>query len=210
MIVIAGCGRSGTSLLLSVLSCHPDLTAIPHETRALADTPLRLEELPHQGRWVEKTPINVLNLPRILRALPDAKVIHLVRDGRDVITSHHPKVEGQYVTTARWVRDVSAGARSEDHPRVTVVRYRDLVQDYEPTLRNLCDFLDITWTERFIDYPNTATVQTHAAWDGPARAIDAASVDRWKRPEFSKLVSAFMQTKQAVRLLERYGFETNH
>jgi len=34
-IVIGGCGRSGTTLLLSVLSCHPHIFGIDVETRAL-------------------------------------------------------------------------------------------------------------------------------------------------------------------------------
>ena len=37
-IVIGGCARSGTTLLLSVLSCHPNVYAIPVETQALCPT----------------------------------------------------------------------------------------------------------------------------------------------------------------------------
>ena len=33
-LIIGGCGRSGTTLLLSVLSAHPKVLAIPHETEA--------------------------------------------------------------------------------------------------------------------------------------------------------------------------------
>jgi len=37
-IVIGGCARSGTSLLLSLLSCHPQIIAIPVETQTLCPT----------------------------------------------------------------------------------------------------------------------------------------------------------------------------
>lgn len=205
-VVIAGCGRSGTSLLLSVLSCHPDLQAIPNETLALTKTPLELGGFP-SGRWVEKTPSNVHNIPAILAGIPTARVIHIVRDGRDVITSRHPLQKGRYVSTERWVNDVSAGAGCEHLERVTVVRYRDLVRDYERTMRRLCDFLDLTFAQEFMHYPRTATVQRHPAWKGPARPLSVSSVDRWKRPRWSGYVAEFMANPRAVGLLRRYGFE---
>lgn len=205
-VVIGGCGRSGTSLLLSVLSCHPDLQAIPHETSALIQTPLRLDEFP-PGRWVEKTPSNVHNITTILRELPTAQVIHIVRDGRDVITSRHPLRKGRYITTERWVRDVTAGAGCEHLERVTVVRFRDLVRHYEPTTRRLCDFLNLPWAVEFEHYPRSATVQTHAAWKGPARRLTDSQVDRWKRHRWSGYVREFMANPQAVGLLRRYGYE---
>jgi hypothetical protein len=38
-------------------------------------------------RWAECTPLHLLYLPLIKRLLPDALVIHIIRDGRDVTTS---------------------------------------------------------------------------------------------------------------------------
>jgi hypothetical protein len=37
-IIIGGCARSGTTLLLSVLSCHPNIYAIPDETYTFCPT----------------------------------------------------------------------------------------------------------------------------------------------------------------------------
>lgn len=206
-IVIAGCGRSGTSLLLSVLSCHPELHAIGYETSALTENPLRLEHFPTDRRWVEKTPANVHNLGAILDGIPDCLVIHMVRDGRDVCTSMHPLWNGPYISIDRWVADVSAGARWERHKRVMVVRYRDLVRDYERTVYRLCAFLRLTLADEFEDYPLTATVQTHAAWSGPARPLSDSSIGRWKLPEHAAAIAEFMQNRKAVSLLKRYQFE---
>lgn len=205
-IVIAGCGRSGTSLLLSLLSCHPDLYAIPEETLALSSSPLRLDGFPTDRRWVEKTPINVHNLPVILEQLPTAKVLNIVRDGRDVITSQHPGFRGPYVSIERWIRDVSAGRKMEDHERVFTLRYRDVVREPK-TLHRICDFLELSFAPEFLRYPETATVQSHAAWDGPARPLSAASVDRWKSPEHRDDVARFMRKRKAVELLRHYDFE---
>ena len=47
------------------------------------------------GRWAEKTPDHILYLHEIKRTLPDALIIHIIRDGRDVALS---------LNTQRWVR----------------------------------------------------------------------------------------------------------
>lgn len=40
-------------------------------------------------RWAECTPLHLLNLPLIKRVVPDALIIHIIRDGRDVTASLH-------------------------------------------------------------------------------------------------------------------------
>jgi hypothetical protein len=219
-VVIAGCGRSGTSLLLSVLSCHPELYAIAHETLALTESPLRLSGFPTDRRWVEKTPWNVHNLPAILEGLPTARVLNIVRDGRDVITSRHPLDQGgatspsrtaatvqqSYISIERWIRDVSAGKAMESHERVHTLRYCDLVRDTAYTLERLCDFLDLWLVPELLRYPETASVQMHLAWDGPARPLNADSIGRWRQPEHAADVERFMRKEKAVALLRHYSY----
>ena len=45
-------------------------------------------------RWGEKTPYHVSFLPAIFADFPDARIIHLVRDGRDVLESRRRVVWG--------------------------------------------------------------------------------------------------------------------
>ena len=53
-------------------------------------------------RWAECTPEHLLYLQEIKRALPDAKVIHIIRDGRDVALS---EVRQNWVRPLPWDRD---------------------------------------------------------------------------------------------------------
>lgn len=233
-IVLGGCGRSGTTLLLSVLSCHPHIFCIDHETVALCpdgygadgrynktpDLERRLEiekiyqcllesEIPDSAtRWCEKTPRNVQYFSKILEYFGDgARLIHIVRDGRDVITSQHPlDPENYWVPPHRWVQDVTAGKALEDHPQVFTVRYEDLLMQYETTVRKICRFIGETFHPAFLEYPATAAVNRSLAWEGAAKKLSTSSIGRWKRPEYAFRVEALLSEPGAVDLLRHFGY----
>lgn len=226
-IVIGGSGRSGTTLLLSILSCHPHIFAIDHETRALCpgnvqnplmNAPFKFEriynylaerEIPdHCHRWCEKTPRNVLHFSRILKFYGKrVRIIHIVRDGRDVITSRHPTDPTRFwVSAETWIRDTSAGLQLEDHPQVLTVRYEDLVTKYQPTVRRICEFIDEKFDEAFLHYPEAARVKSNAAWYSDARPIDDTSIGRWKKPQYRIRIFDLLSRPQAVQLLEHFGY----
>ena len=228
-VIIGGCGRSGTSLLLSVLSCHQDLCAIPYETRALCpggytrfpdvDLGIRWDWL-YRGyldaaptsdmvRWCEKTPRNVRSFKHLLKRFgSSARFIHLVRDGRDVVLSRHPRDRSRYyVSPQRWVEDVRAGLAVQDDPRVVQVRYEDLTRDLMGTMERLCSALRLEFAPETFDYPARARLQSHRAWDQAAKPVSASSVGKWKDPEYAARVAEFMRTPGVVPLLRRFGYE---
>ena len=227
-IVIGGCGRSGTTLLLAVLSAHPSIFSIPVETLAFCpagylpdpdlDHPfeprrirrqLWLQEIPEgRRRWCEKTPRNVLYFERILDHFGgEVRLINLVRDGRDVITSRHPTDPSRYwVSPQRWIRDVGAGRRLEDHAHVTTVRYEDLVHRFEDTARHLCEFLDEPVAPEMLEWHRHATVRTNAAWFGKVEPLHAQSVARWQKPEHAAVVEELLGDPEARSLLDHYDY----
>ncbi|MGH7491659.1 MAG: sulfotransferase family protein [bacterium] len=233
-IVIGGCGRSGTTLLLSILSCHPKIFAIDIETTALCpdgygedglynqnpnlDTPFKLEkiheyllahEIPEScTRWCEKTPRNVIYFERILRHFgKQARLIHIVRDGRDVVTSVHPREASRYwITPHRWVMDVAAGQRLEKHPQVLTIRYEDLVRNYEATIRRICEFIEEEYTDAFLRYPDSARVKESIAWFNLAQTMNDRSIGRWQETRFENIVDSLLQELGAVALLEHFGY----
>lgn len=180
-VIIGGCGRSGTTLLLSLLSAHPNLLAIPHETYVFCpggygskkDTgePFQItnlyaylldrDDLLSRSRWVEKSPKNVLFIDRLRKYFgKNLRFLHIVRDGRDVITSRHPTDPSQYhVPPSRWVNDVSAARRSEHWAEVMTVRYEDIVADYQSEMKKVLSFIGEEYVSEIDKYPETATLQ---------------------------------------------------
>lgn len=227
-IIVGGCGRSGTSLLLAVLSCHPRIFAIPNETGAFCpdgysydpdySIPFRVDLL-HRAllggdipdtctRWAEKTPKNVHTFERIIRHF-DGRVrcIHIVRDGRDVVLSRHPgRPDTSHVAPDRWISDVRAGAHAERLPQVFAVRYEDLVLDYEETVRRLCEFLELPFADELLEYPSSARVRTHLAWNDGVRPLNPSSIGKWRSAQDSASIQALLGTPGAHDLLERYGY----
>jgi hypothetical protein len=226
-IIIGGCGRSGTSLLLSVLSAHPHVLAIPAETKALCPTayskkvdlnaPFLLDRLraalqavepkPGAQRWCEKSPKNVLFFGRLLEFFGDhVRLINIVRDGRDVITSRHPKnPRGSWVAIDRWINDVRAGTHFDSHPQVLVVKYEDLVLKFAESVGRICEFLNedvnalMTWHQH-------TTVRSHHAWPSDVAEVHGASIGKWRQAQYAEQVAEMMADSEAVSLLKHYGY----
>lgn len=203
-IVIGGAPRSGTTLVLSVLSSSSLVHAIPHETYALVreepDIPERLRRLLDDdwgGLWVEKTPLNVRNVERILDALPDARFVHVIRDGRDVVTSRFPGHRHYEVYPGGWATDVEAGLAHRDHPRVLTLLYEDFVRDYPASGALLFEWCGLPFAD---EYPERATVRWSQAWEHAARSVHDESVGRWRLPEHAERVEEFERDAHAVRV----------
>jgi sulfotransferase family protein len=112
----------------------------------------------HQGkpRWGDKTPGYATKMRRIQRALPEARFVHVIRDGRDVVLSRarksrRPKPVG--LAAKRWKRRVIATRnRSASVRHYTEVRYEDLVTETEPMLRAVCEFVELPFDAAMLDH----------------------------------------------------------
>lgn len=107
-------------------------------------------------RWGEKTPIYVKSIRKIDRALPEARFVHVIRDGRDVALSIRDRAVKEHPIdriAERWVRRIGQARRQSKHvSHYTEIRYEQLILETEPTLRRVCDFFDLPWDERVLNY----------------------------------------------------------
>lgn len=188
-------------------------TKKPEEFSALVESLtrkiLQMEVPAGCNRWCEKTPKNV----RVFGQLIDhfnsqVKLIHLIRDGRDVVTSVHPSKPTDYwVPIWRWVWDVQAGLEYKDHPCVLTLRYEDLVLSFDETTRTIFDFLGESRPDEVVQWHEHTEVRRHSAIDGDIAPLYGTSVGRWKKPEFQERIEEFMSKPRAVDLLHRLGYE---
>ncbi len=226
-IIIGGCGRSGTTLLLSVLSSHPEIYTFEHETHSFFPTPYsrsgylgarrtaRLyyfldKQIPKScNRWCEKTPKNVLFFLKILKHFNNnVKIIHIVRDGRDVVLSRHPRAPDAYwVSPERWVKDVSAGLVLKNHPNVHTVKYEDLVLDFEPTINDMCSFLEVETHSHLFNWHEHATMRRSSRVDtAQTQLLMKDSIGKWKKPEYKERVEELLREPRAPEILKELAY----
>lgn len=107
-------------------------------------------------RWGEKTPIYVKSMRKIASALPEARFVHVIRDGRDVALSIRDRATKDHPIDRiadRWVRRITrAREQAKRLAHYREIRYESLILDTEPTLREVIDFYDLPWDDAVLDY----------------------------------------------------------
>jgi hypothetical protein len=106
--------------------------------------------------WIEKTPDHINYIKDIRNLFPDAKIIHIVRDGRDVAMSlcktNWPWQSKSYVENLlQWSRSVKyAKDQLEADKNTYCLRFEDLLADPYDFLRQICNFLSIKFYEEML------------------------------------------------------------
>lgn len=187
----------------------------------LAENYLRASGKP---RWAEKTPHNVLCMVPLGEILPNARFLHVVRDGRDVACSlvrmdwgdpltkrKVPYVEN-IASAARYWRDVVTAARKQAQApvlagRVLEVRYEDLVLHTEATLRRILQFLDEPWDESVLSYytRDRSCEPAEASTSQAQQPVTARSIGRWRTDNMTPADRAAFQVHAGV-LLQQLGY----
>lgn len=110
-----------------------------------------------KSRWADKTPMYALSLEFIDRLFPTCQVVHVIRDGRDVVASHRDRWGYLAALKAvrkwpRYVHTARAAGAAMTPDRYHEVRYEDLVNEPEKTLRELLAFLDEPWDQAVLSH----------------------------------------------------------
>lgn len=175
---------------------YEPLLQIETERRSLAiilDTIYRHYAATHAsgaGIWGDKTPLNTERIFLIGRVFPGARYIHMLRDGRDAVSSAvRARMFGGSVEAAceQWllrVRSARELGERIDSSRYMELRYEDLVTDPKSAVQWVCTFLGIEFEEGmmahdrvFASMGDTTSLEHHASVGQP---VNTASIGKWK------------------------------
>lgn len=201
---VAGGPRDATTLLELITRYPPDLPAfadfgvdarelhdqwtrlVPFDLRAAVRGFYRAYAHRHgKTRWGDKTPSYLASMHAIRELLPEARFVHLIRDGRDVAVS----LRRQWFAPSReiaalaefWRRQILA-ARVAESADVAVleVRYEELVRLPEPVLKRICSFVELEYTPAMLEYPVSAPqrLQEHRGRIGPDGSVLLTAAQR--------------------------------
>lgn len=148
--------------MLRVLGAHPSVYAASMETDLFLRQPLpwsRFRELrrdfERSGRafLAEKTPRHIRHLQLIRRTVPGAKFLIMVRDGRDVTASIGHRNGGCFSDGLdRWIADNRIAISEACADDVLIIRYEDLIENFERTMSRACRFIGISPDGTLIEY----------------------------------------------------------
>ena len=168
-----------------------------------------------KARWGDKDPGSMLRLATVLRWFPDARVVHIVRDGRDACMSLLKQEFGgndllhcaeQWREQVWWVRQIGSILGPD---RYFELRYEDLVENPEGALRPLAAFLRLAWSPEMLEYHrrvgSAVPEEKRHIWPLLDRPPQEAARYRWKREMSSGKRVCF--EKRAGRVLAESGYE---
>lgn len=97
-------------------------------------------------RWCEKTPQHIQHLPGLHSLFPEAKFIHVIRDGRDSAASFNRRFKrAPEYSIYRWKHVVREGRKQGEllGDRYMEIRYENVTADPELWMRRITDFLEL-------------------------------------------------------------------
>jgi hypothetical protein len=167
-----------------------------------------------KGRWGEKTPQHAWHVPEILAAFPRAKIVHILRDPRDVVASYVESIFGPetaLLAAKRWreyATTIDRETAGLPDGQFRMIRYEDLVTDPEQTVASLLEIL-VASSEgvqlSLADSPLGTHYETISnAHTAVTRKIDPSSIGKWRSGLSTR---ALREVEFLTRdLMERYGY----
>lgn len=145
----------------------------------------------------DKTPGYVSHLGLLGRLFPEAKFVHIIRDGRDVTLSYLDRpewgprtvAEGAFYWKARVQRGRKEGALLGPN-RYFEARYESLIEDPGRTVAAVCQFLGIEYVPEMLRYHERAVPVESLTRDPQAYQSSSAPLTRGLRNWRTQLSTA--------------------
>lgn len=231
-VFIVGCGHSGTSILLRIIAGHSRFHAIEDESRLFYKPNRQITKtLKHwsqllrennKKRIIEKTPEHIFCLENMIKKIHDAKIICMVRDGRDVACSHKQRTSFESGLD-NWISSTMAIEPYLNHPNIMIVKLEDLVSNPTEIIKEILGFLGESFEEGILDYHKSPAYYYNSRIEKPLNAKDGnnhralrnwqinqplfKSTSRWKLEMSESEKNIFKQ--KAQNYLSFWGYENS-
>ncbi|MBW1835562.1 MAG: sulfotransferase [Deltaproteobacteria bacterium] len=190
-------------------------------TRNLATQIMSHAIKPGHRYLVEKSPHHLFVIPFINEIFPEAKFIHVLRDGRDVSVSVRAaskswepdwrKTFGRSIKSAAraWKHAVKSSRKSGENlnNRFLEIRYEEIYKDPFDTYRRLFDFCEIPYDDGILQSAFNATDFSKNYKPNEIGFRRKGKVGDW-RTHFN-LIDALIFNLEAGKMLIELGYEKN-
>ena len=143
---------------------------------------------------VDKMPGNFFYCGLIHKILPNAKIIHSMRDPMDICISNYTRMFKQIMPFAYDLKELGQYCRLCDDmmaywknvlPKdfILGLQYEEVVEDLEGKAKELIEFCGLEWEDNCLDFYKNKRVVKTASHNQVNKPIYKTSVQRWKKYE---------------------------
>jgi len=165
LVMITGCGHTGTTLLARMMGVHSKIYNPPHETNLfLAYNSLKwkglLESYHNEGNkekngfsvLLEKTPRHIWHVDFVKKCVPNTKFVLMTRNGRDVIASLYERYKDIHTSIIRYRDDSLLTSRHTDDKHTFLLKYEDLISNPKEALRKIMLFIGLEYEDEMLNF----------------------------------------------------------
>ena len=142
--------------------------------------------------FIEQSPENILIVDKILIMFPDAKIINMIRDGREVVSSMlnsgfaSPWSKDFELSCETWSHFVKKGWEFSQKytENVLNVYQKDLVYDTKNAVKKVFNFLELNYEEKTVEYLQTKRVNSSYGNDEKNNFKTAKDTGLLKKPQW--------------------------
>jgi Sulfotransferase family len=165
-----------------------------------------------KSRYGDKTPRYIRDIPLLAELFPEARFIHIIRDGRDVALSildvdFGPRTVASAALSWKALVTEGRGAGVKLGSRYSEVRYEDILSDPEKIIASMCELIDLPFDPAMLRYfEHSEEITAPAAWSRRhVRMPPTKGLRDWRSQMSHKEVATFEAL--AGDLLETLGYE---
>ena len=140
---------------------------------------------------LEKTPLHIRYVDRILSYFPEARIIEVLRDGRDVCVSYNALAQkyawariGTAGAIRQWKQCINLGKKfrkqSDFASRIYPVFYENLKSDPIACLEQILDFAQLIWHPHQVEMIVRSSDISHIRDRGEGQYVRSGLVGEWK------------------------------
>jgi hypothetical protein len=173
----------------------------------------------------DQTPRNIYYIHELLTYYPNAYIVHIIRDPRDVLLSQKNRWRRRGFAKKRiplresvrywvnyhpisvsllWESGIKAWEKHKGHSRVYSIQFENLIENPDGTIRDVCQFLGLEYSPVMLEVPQVGS--SHGK-DRPDRfGINKEITGRWQRASRMDSVDLTICQKITKKHMLEFGY----
>jgi hypothetical protein len=159
---------------------------------------------------VDKLPQNYLLIPLILKALPNAKIVHLTRNPMDACFASYKQLfadaylhsydQAEMARHHARYRHLMSIWRKRFPNSFYDISYEATANDLEPNARALIEFLGLPWEDACLNFHQQKTAVATASASQVREPAHTRSINRWKKYQSNLTVMIDTLSQHGVKV----------